>query len=58
MNDVAKVAQYDFGTDSWTTHDWSSDCSGCTGFGIDVSSSRYFATMDGTNDHKLVVGDY
>lgn len=57
-NDNAKVARYDWSTDSWgNPHDWNTECSGCTGWGIDsiISNNTYYAAMRGSTS-KLVVG--
>lgn len=56
-NDQAIVARYDWSTDVWTPHDWSAECSSCTGFGIDaiISNNTYYAAMRGATS-KLVVG--
>ncbi len=55
-----KISKYDYGTDTWTTHDWSTECSDCDGFGIDtISSGTYYATLrslSGTS--KIVTGSF
>lgn len=59
-NDLAGVGIYDIGTDSWTNESWSTECSGCTGFGIDAiySSGDYYAAMRGSTTSKIVKGTF
>lgn len=60
FNDVPKVGIYSISTHTWTgTDDWSIECSGCTGFGIDTiySTGDYYAAMRGSTS-KVVKGTF
>lgn len=58
MSDNAKIGIYDISADTWTFDDWSTECSGCTGFGIDAiySTGDYYAALRGTSTSKIVKG--
>lgn len=55
FNNNAKVARWDTLTDAWLSDDWNTECSTCTGFGIDATGDTYFAAMRGSTS-KMVVG--
>ena len=57
FNDTPNIGFYSITTHTWTTDDWSSDCNGCTGFGIDAlySTGDYYAALRGTTS-KIVKG--
>ncbi|MFY3742074.1 MAG: hypothetical protein HMLIMOIP_002537 [Candidatus Nitrosomirales archaeon] len=51
------VSKYNMSTDQWSNDDWTSECSGCIGHGIDASGTNYFASMRSFGiTSKLVVG--
>ena len=56
-----KISKYDYNTNTWTTHDWNTECSGCDGFGVDTifSANTYYAalrSLSGTS--KIVTGAF
>lgn len=54
----AKVGKYNTSTDSWTYDDWNTECSSCTGFGVDsiTASNKYYATLSSGSTNKIVMG--
>jgi hypothetical protein len=59
FNDIPKVGIYSTTTHAWTFDDWSTECSGCIGFGIDTiySTGDYYAALRGSIS-KIVKGTF
>ena len=60
FSDTNNIGIYTVGTDSWTLDMWSTECSGCKGFGIDAiySSGEYYAALRGSSTSKIVKGTF